>query len=71
MVLFPDVQRAAQDELDRVIGRERLPEMQDRDSLVYVSALVQEVLRSFIRCSLRTIYLKLNIGFVDGIRWHL
>lgn len=45
MVLFPDVQRKAQMELDRVIGNERLPSFADRPHLPYIEALVSEVLR--------------------------
>lgn len=44
MARFPDAQRRAQEELDRVVGS-GLPTMQDRPSLPYVQALVQEVLR--------------------------
>ncbi|KAF8977340.1 cytochrome P450 [Cyathus striatus] len=45
MVLFPEFQRKGQQEIDRVIGRSRLPELSDRSSLPYVEAIVQEVLR--------------------------
>ncbi|KAI0365461.1 cytochrome P450 [Pilatotrama ljubarskyi] len=45
MMLFPDVQKRAQEELDRVIGRERLPTMADRPHLPYVSRLIKESLR--------------------------
>ncbi|CAE6531694.1 unnamed protein product [Rhizoctonia solani] len=45
MLLFPNVQRKAQEEIDRVIGPSRLPEIDDLGSLPYVSNLVQEVLR--------------------------
>lgn len=45
MVLFPEVQKKAQEEIDRVVGRDRLPEMADRDSLPYVNALMKEVFR--------------------------
>ena len=45
MLLYPETQVAAREELDRVIGRDRLPEMGDRDSLPYISALAKEVLR--------------------------
>ncbi|KAF8741962.1 cytochrome P450, partial [Rhizoctonia solani] len=45
MLLFPDKQRKAQQELDTVLGPGRMPELHDRDSLVYVGALVMEVLR--------------------------
>ncbi|EMD35757.1 hypothetical protein CERSUDRAFT_115706 [Gelatoporia subvermispora B] len=45
MMLFPEAQKKAQEELDRVIGNERLPCMSDEASLPYVTALIQEVHR--------------------------
>ena len=45
MMLFPDVQRRAQNEIDEVVGTERLPGFQDRGRLPYVNALVKETLR--------------------------
>ncbi|KAJ5762254.1 uncharacterized protein N7511_005636 [Penicillium nucicola] len=45
MALFPEVQRKAQQELDRVVGTSRLPQFRDREDLVYINALVKEVLR--------------------------
>ncbi|PPQ89157.1 hypothetical protein CVT25_006529 [Psilocybe cyanescens] len=45
MVLYPEVQRKAQAELDAVIGHNRLPEFNDYDSLPYVNALVKETMR--------------------------
>jgi cytochrome P450 len=45
MVLFPEVQRKAQQEIDSVIGGDRLPTAEDRPRLPYVEALVAEVLR--------------------------
>jgi cytochrome P450 len=45
MTLFPDAQHKAQDEIDHVVGSDRLPNLADRDSLPYVDALVSEVLR--------------------------
>ncbi|KAI0712382.1 O-methylsterigmatocystin oxidoreductase [Earliella scabrosa] len=47
MSLYPDIQRKAQDELDAVVGPDRLPTFADRDSLVYVNAIVKETLRWF------------------------
>ncbi|KAJ3799877.1 cytochrome P450 [Lentinula aff. detonsa] len=44
MARFPAVQARAQEELDRVLGT-RLPEMNDRASLPYLNALLQEVIR--------------------------
>ena len=45
MMLFPDIQRTAQKELDTVIGPTRLPTLDDRDSLPYINALLWEVIR--------------------------
>ncbi|KAI1008649.1 hypothetical protein LB504_001985 [Fusarium proliferatum] len=45
MLLFPDVQRKAQQEIDSVVGTERLPHFEDRDNLPYVDALIKETLR--------------------------
>jgi len=47
MITHPNVQRKAQEELDKVIGRNRLPNLDDRESLPYVSALIKEVLRFY------------------------
>ena len=41
----PDGYRKAQEEIDRVIGHERLPGLGDRSSLPYVEALVMELYR--------------------------
>ncbi|OSD07374.1 cytochrome P450 [Trametes coccinea BRFM310] len=43
--LYPDVQKIAQAELDAVVGPDRLPEHEDRDNLVYINALMKEILR--------------------------
>ncbi|KAK2460279.1 hypothetical protein APHAL10511_007668 [Amanita phalloides] len=45
MALYPDVQKRAQDEIDRVVGKDRLPNLDDQDELVYVGAVIKEVLR--------------------------
>lgn len=45
MILFPDAQKKAQEEIDRVIGSDRLPDFKDEMSLPYVRALVKETLR--------------------------
>ncbi|KAI5119817.1 hypothetical protein M0805_006950 [Coniferiporia weirii] len=45
MVLNPDVQRRAQEEIDSVIGRGRLPTLKDKPNLPYVNALCIECLR--------------------------
>jgi len=45
MILFPDVQRKAQEELDGTIGRDRLPELLDCPQLPYCMALCKELQR--------------------------
>ena len=45
MTLYPAVQKKAQEELDSVVGTDRLPELADKEDLPYVDALVKEVLR--------------------------
>lgn len=44
MLYYPDIQKKAQDELDRVL-QGRLPELADEPDLPYVTALIREVLR--------------------------
>jgi cytochrome P450 len=45
MVLFPDVQKKAQDELDRILGDNRLPSFADKSTLPFISCIVWECLR--------------------------
>ncbi|TFK23525.1 cytochrome P450 [Coprinopsis marcescibilis] len=45
MLCFPEVQRKVQAELDRVVGRERLPEFSDEPYTPYLSAVIKEVMR--------------------------
>ncbi|KAG0694835.1 cytochrome P450 [Suillus ampliporus] len=45
MVLHPELQAKAQAEIDRVVGRDRLPNFDDRPALPYVEAILRETLR--------------------------
>ncbi|KAG5652975.1 hypothetical protein H0H81_002873 [Sphagnurus paluster] len=45
MILHPECQARAQAELDAVVGSQRLPEFDDRDSLPYLECLLHETLR--------------------------
>ncbi|KAL0576523.1 hypothetical protein V5O48_005443 [Marasmius crinis-equi] len=45
MTVFPDAQRKAHEELDRVIGQDRAPRPQDLEDLPYIRAVVNEVYR--------------------------
>lgn len=41
----PDIQKRAQEELDRVVGRDRLPTIEDEKNLPYCHAIVKEIER--------------------------
>ena len=45
MAVFPHVLKKAQEEMDRVIGPNRLPTMEDEHNLPYVRAMIKESLR--------------------------
>ncbi|THU83416.1 cytochrome P450 [Dendrothele bispora CBS 962.96] len=45
MIHFPDVQKKAQDEIEAVVGRSRMPSFSDMNHLPYVRALTKEILR--------------------------
>jgi hypothetical protein len=45
MVIHPEFQRKAQEEIDRVIGNDRFPTLADQANLPYVDALVKEAFR--------------------------
>ncbi|KAF9887204.1 hypothetical protein FE257_010458 [Aspergillus nanangensis] len=45
MAHFPEVQKRAQQEIDSVVGQDRLPEFKDRENLPYIDAILKEALR--------------------------
>jgi cytochrome P450 len=45
MIMYPEIQKKAQAELDSVVGRDRLPAITDRPSLPYIRSIMAEVLR--------------------------
>jgi cytochrome P450 len=45
MILNPEVQTKAHAEIDRVVGKDRLPDFNDRPSLPYVEAIMRETFR--------------------------
>jgi cytochrome P450 len=45
VLIHPEVQKKAQEEIDSVIGPDRLPDFSDQDKLPYVNAVLKEVLR--------------------------
>ena len=45
MTRYPHVLRKAQKEMDGVLGHDRLPDFSDRESLPYLNAVLEEILR--------------------------
>lgn len=72
MMLYPDTQRRAQEEIDGITGRNRLPDLSDRSKLPYLDCILKEVLRwqpaapigKYYRCELVNIlYLIASLVF--------
>lgn len=57
MTVYPEVQKRAQQEIDSVIGHDRLPTLADRDRLPYLRALCTEVLRWMPAAPLGELYI--------------
>ncbi|KAG2053624.1 hypothetical protein BDR06DRAFT_885627, partial [Suillus hirtellus] len=45
ILLYPEVQKHAQAEIDAIVGQDRFPASNERDKLSYIGALIQELLR--------------------------
>jgi hypothetical protein len=45
MTLYPEFTKRAQSEIDAVIGKDRLPTLDDAGNLPYVTCIMQEVYR--------------------------
>ncbi|EMD40398.1 hypothetical protein CERSUDRAFT_80072 [Gelatoporia subvermispora B] len=45
MALNPEKQRLAQEEIDKVVGYDRMPRLEDRPDLPYVAAVIKETMR--------------------------
>ena len=45
MVLHPEIQGKAQKEIDAIVGKDRLPQLNDRKNLPYVQSVLAEVFR--------------------------
>lgn len=66
MAMHPDKQRIAQEGLDRVVGKHRLPDFSDYDQLPYVRAIVKEVLRWHIVSPLGLPHVSLEDDVYEG-----
>ncbi|KAG9318013.1 cytochrome P450 [Chiua virens] len=47
MVQYPEVQKRAHAEIDAVVGRDRLPNFDDRSNLPYIEAILMETMRLY------------------------
>lgn len=45
LLVWPEVQKKAQEEVDRVVGTHRLPVIEDYDQLPYIRCCIKESLR--------------------------
>lgn len=45
LLVWPEVQRKAQEDIDRVVGLDRLPTMDDYENLPYIRCCIKESLR--------------------------
>ena len=47
MAVYPEVQRSAYQEVEKVVGTQRLPGFADRSSLLYLDAILHETTRYY------------------------
>jgi cytochrome P450 len=45
LLCFPDAQRKAHEEIDRVVGKDRMPTLDDLEDMPYIRAVILEVSR--------------------------
>ena len=45
MVRYPEIAKRAQAEIDSVVGRDRMPTIDDRESMPYLDCILKETLR--------------------------
>jgi len=67
MVLYPEVQAKAQADIDRVIGKDRLPDFDDRPALPYLDAILRETLRWHPTVPLGPYTMPLCVSFISWI----
>lgn len=68
MLVFPEVLKKCQEEVDRVIGSDRMPAMDDMPDLPYIRARVKESLRWIPTVILRVPHATLKEDFYMGYR---
>ncbi|XP_015121196.1 probable cytochrome P450 303a1 [Diachasma alloeum] len=68
LVLYPEVQRKAQEEIDREIGRDRFPCLSDRPRMTYVNAITLESIRMFMGRTMNIPHRALKDTYIMGYR---
>ncbi|XP_033222656.1 uncharacterized protein LOC117176510 [Belonocnema kinseyi] len=68
MLLYPDIQKKAQNEIDSITCRERLPSLNDKTRMTYVNAIVYESLRMFMGRTLNVPHRASEDTFILGHR---
>ncbi|KAL7954630.1 cytochrome P450 [Trichoderma compactum] len=68
MIMNPHVQRKAQEEIDNVVGPNRLPTRDDQENLPYVNAIVKESLRYFPVAPMGVPHMATEEVFLRGYR---
>lgn len=68
MVLFPHVQKKAQEELDHIVGQGRLPTLNDEQDLPYIAAVIKEVLRWNVLSPIGFAHRAIKEDIYDGYR---
>lgn len=68
MVDYPSVQLRAQEELDTIIGRNRLADFGDEENLPYLKAVYKEILRFYPLVPLVTPHVVMEEDSYKGIR---
>ena len=66
MVLYPEVLKKAQAEIDSVIGSHRLPDFHDRPSLPYINAIVKESSRWNIVAPLGRPFIYISLSLLSS-----
>jgi len=58
MLLYPEVQQQAKEQIDSLVGSSRLPTMDDENELPYVRCLIKETLSKSNPCAVSSVLMK-------------
>lgn len=68
MMMFPQVQKTAQEHIDRVVGPDRLPTLEEVAELPYIRAVVKETIRWMPTIILGSPHANIQEDFYEGYR---